>query len=91
MISRDEAKRIWQLKEGDLISYWPGCGKRVVFMRYYSYEDRYDQEWIGITAIQGRGKYYVVAVVDDRGMDRTHAVCEDQLKDLRFIVHNRDT
>ncbi len=91
MISRSEAKRIWDLKAGDLVSYWPGAGRRVVFMRYYSYEDRCGQEWVGMTAAQGRGRYYTIAVVDEKGMDRSHLVCEDQLKDLRFIVHNHDT
>lgn len=91
MIPRDKAKTLWELKGGDLVSYWPGSGARVVFMRFYSYDDRRGQKWEGLTAVQGRGRYYCIAVVDDKGMNREHKVCEDQLKDLRFIVHNRDT
>ncbi len=92
MISRTEAKTIWELKEGDLISPWPGGTKPVVFMRCYSAEDRRGQKWEHLfTAVQGRGRYYCVAVVDDKGMSRDHHVCADQINDLRYVVHNRDT
>lgn len=91
MIPRDKAKRVWELKEGDLVSSWPGSNDPVVFMRYYSYEDRRGQPWAGAAGAQGRGRYYCVAVVDGKGMNREHLVCEDQLKDLRYVIHNVDT
>lgn len=91
MIPRDKAKRIWELKEGDLVSYWPGSTTPVVFMRYYCFEERRGQDWRGLTAAQGRGRYYCIAVVDSRGVNREHTVCEDQLKDLRYVIHNVDT
>ncbi len=61
-------------------------------MRFYSAEDRRGQKWNHMwSAVQGRGRYYCIAVVDGLGMNRDHYVCEDQLKDLRYVVHNRDT
>lgn len=85
----NEAATIWDLRPGDLVSAWPGAGSLGVFMRFYSFEDRGDVEWVGVTARQGRGKYYTIAMVDDRGMKRDYHVCEDQLKDLKFVIHNR--